>query len=96
MGLEAVRTSMYRSGNVQTVTQISSPFINKAIGDDPIGPWPHQNLPYSIQAEQPVLTNWLSFGNFFRGTKSIVMLIFLLFSDQILGESKSLGGGQTA
>ena len=42
--------------------------------------------------------NWLSSRNFFMGAKSIVMqisfvlLIFLLFSDQISGGQKSLRG----
>ena len=43
--------------------------------------------------------DWLSSREFFRGAKSIVMqiyfvmLTFLLFSDQISGEQKSLRGG---
>ena len=48
-------------------------------------------------------TSWLSSRNFFRGAKSIVMpimqisfvmLIFLLFSDQILGGGKLAQGGR--
>ena len=35
---------------------------------------------------------WLTSRNFFRGAKSIVMLIFQLFSDQISGRGKSLWG----